>query len=337
VLIPTSDHDVLAVAALPGDLAERFPSSQASAPLLRQLLDKDRLRQLLDAHGVPRPRTIPVEGVEDLELLDDEGLADLFIKPRDSQEFNRRLRVKGLRPAGREELRAALARVQAEGLAVVLQEYIPGPPTNHYFLDGFVDRAGRVRARMARRRLRMSEPNFGNSCATVSVPIRDVAPAAADLERLFAATGFRGPYDAEFKLDGRTGVFHLLEINVRPWWQVEFAALCGVDVVGMAYRDALGLPVADVGDYAIGIDWVLPYHDVAACWRMISAGEMTVSECVRSLATARWGGFASDDPLPGIVEGAALLRRVATRGARRALMFRRETGSEPPRPRVPSG
>lgn len=336
VPIPTSDHDVLSSASLPPDLAERFPTSQASQPLLRQLLDKERLRELLDTHAVPRPRTIAVSGPDELDALDDDEIDGLFVKPRDSQAFNRRLHVKALWADGREELKRALALAQGEGLAVVLQEYIPGPPTNHYFLDGFVDRTGRVRGRMARRRLRMSEPHFGNSCATVSVPLREVAPAAANLERLFAAVGYRGPYDAEFKLDERTGVFHLVEINVRPWWQIEFAALCGLDAATMVYRDALGLPVADVTDYALGVRWVLPYHDVAACARSIASGEARLGECLRSWASSRWGGFAADDPLPGLAEGASLLGRVAQKGASRLLSTQRATGPTPARPRVPS-
>lgn len=316
VLMPTSDHDAIASASLPQDLAERFPASQAPAPLLRQLVDKERLHELLDAHRVPRPRTITVESDTMLEVLDDAEIAGMFVKPRDSQEFSARLNMKAIRPKDRDGLRRALALTRAEGLAVVLQEYIPGPPTNHYFLDGFVDRTGRVRARMARRRIRMAEATFGNSCATVSVPLRDVAPAAANLERLFTAIGYRGPYDAEFKLDDRNGVFHLLEINVRAWWQIEFAAMCGVDVAPMVYRDALGLPVDDVPEYRVGVEWILPYYDIPAGARMIAAGEASLGSCLRSWATARWGGFAADDPLPGLAEAVALLGRVARKAAR---------------------
>jgi predicted ATP-grasp superfamily ATP-dependent carboligase len=334
VLMATSDHGALAAATLPPELAERFPASQAPASLLPDIIDKERLRGLLDEHGVPRPRTFTVDGPDAVDSLADEELEHLFIKPRDSQDFNRRLRVKALRPSGRAELRAALRWVEAEQLSVVLQEYVPGPPTNHYFLDGFVDRHGRVRARLARRRLRMSEPEFGNSCATVSVPIEEAAPAVTDLERLFSAVGFRGPYDAEFKLDERTGVFNLIEINVRAWWQVEFAALCGVDVVSMAYRDALELPVQDVLDYEVGLEWILAYYDLAACARLLSTGETTLGACVRSWLRARWGEFAADDPLPGLAQGVALLGRVARRSAARGR--RSPQASEPERARVPA-
>jgi D-aspartate ligase len=326
VLFPTSDHDVLAVAALPDDLRERFPASQASESVLTALLDKDGLRRLLSEHDVPHPETVPVDcgsgvaasartasagdaGRRPVHPIPDLEPGRWFIKPRDSQEFNRRLKVKALRPKDREELRATLAWLSAERLPVVLQEYIPGPPSNHYFLDGFVDREGTVMACFARRRLRMSSPDFGNSCATVSVSADRVAPAVADLERLLRAVSYRGPFDAEFKLDERTGAFNLLEINVRPWWQVEFAALCGVDVVTMAYRDALELDVRPVEKYPIGVEWILPYHDAGACRHMLASGEITVPGWLRSWFRARWGGFAWDDPVPGFAAGVELWRR----------------------------
>jgi len=46
-------------------------------------------------------------------------------------------------------------------------------------------------------------------------------------------------FSAEFKFDERDGLFKILEVNARPWWYVDFAARCGVDVCRMAYRDAL--------------------------------------------------------------------------------------------------
>ena len=317
VLVPTSDHAVLAVARLPLDLQERFPSSQAPRPVVECLLDKDELRGLLAAHDVPHPRTVGVDGPDDLDFLVGIDLDRCFIKPRDSQRFSRLHGVKALRPSSRNEMRILLDRLAREGHPVVLQEYVPGPPTHHHFLDGFVDREGRVRACLARRRLRASTPDFGNSSATVSVPLEDVRPAAVDLMRILEAVGYRGPFNAEFKLDERDGTFRLLEINVRPWWQVEFAAMCGIDVVTMLYRDALGLPVADVEGYAVGVEWILAFTDLAACVRMARTGDMTWREVARSRLSARWVEFSPDDPLPGFARGAGMLWR-ASRSATRA-------------------
>ena len=315
VLIPTSDHAALAVARLPQDVAERFPASQAPPPLLKKLVDKESLASLLAEHGVPHPCTIAVDGDRPPDLPATLDLTHWFVKPRDSQEFNRRLGKKALRVESREELLAALARVASEKLPVVLQEYVPGPSTEHYFLDGFVDCSGVMRARFARRRLRMSAAEFGNSCATVSVALDEMAPAVSDLERFFGDVGYRGPFDAEFKRDERRGDFRLLEVNVRSWWQIGFAQQCGIDVVGMTYRDALGLPVEDAGSYPVGRTWILPYLDLGACWRDRAAGKMTLRGWARSWIHSKWGGFATDDPLPGLAQGMELMWRYTRKAA----------------------
>jgi len=59
-------------------------------------------------------------------------------------------------------------------------------------------------------------------------------------------------FSAEFKFDERDGLFKLLEVNARPWWYVDFADRCGVDVCGMAFRDALGEEIEPVTGYKLG-------------------------------------------------------------------------------------
>ena len=127
---------------------------------------------------------------------------------------------------------------------MLLQEYIPGPPTAHVFLDGYVDRTGVMRGCLARRRLRMYPPEFGNSTMSATMPLREAEPALESLSRLLAGLGYTGLFDAEFKYDERDGLFKVLEVNARPWWQLEIAAASGLDLCMMAYRDALGLPLA---------------------------------------------------------------------------------------------
>ena len=85
-----------------------------------------------------------------------------------------------------------------------------------------------------------------------SVPLSEVAPAAESLTALLDRLAYRGVFSAEFKKDSRDGQFKILEINARPWWYVEFASRCGVDVCTMSYRDALDLPVTSVTDYQAG-------------------------------------------------------------------------------------
>lgn len=326
VLFPSSDADVLAVARLPRDLKARFPCSLSAASALDHVLDKGKLLKVLEAQAVPHPRTVVIEGPDDdiAQAYIDPDRA--FIKPRDSQEFIRRFGTKAIRPTGPDDLRAKVEWMTGNGLDIMIQEYIPGPPANHYFVDGFMDADGVVRARLCHRRLRMFPSEFGDSTAMTTLAPDTLAPAVERVEEVLGLLAYRGMYSAEFKLDDRDGVLRLLEINARPWWYLEFAARCGLDVVLMAYRDALGLPVADAFSAKEGRHMVHPSNDAAA-WRALRlSGEGRRMDHLRSLIRSDWAMFASDDPLPAVTDiGASMLQAF-----KRRLGGRRSSGLTPP-------
>jgi predicted ATP-grasp superfamily ATP-dependent carboligase len=169
-------------------------------------------------------------------------------------------------------------------------------------VDGFVDRAGRLNATFARRRLRMHPPDFGNSTYMVSVARDRVADAIATIQRLVERVGYRGIFSAEFKYDDRDGLFKILEVNARPWWYVEFAARCGVDVCSMAFRDALGLRAKPAGAYRVGRACVFPYYDYGACRELSRQGQLSLWEWARSWLMAEQPVFRWSDPLPAVIE-----------------------------------
>jgi predicted ATP-grasp superfamily ATP-dependent carboligase len=309
VLMPCSDIWAMLVAQLGAGHAERFPSCQSPASVLETLLDKGHFAAALDAAGVPHPITRLLARATDLAALPDEAFRDSFLKPRDSQRFFRRFEVKAFRVRGRDDATERMKAVDAAGLTVLLQEYIPGPASNHVFVDGFVDGAGQPQAVFARRRLRMFPVDFGNSSYMVSVALDEVPTAVAAVQRLLRHVRYRGIFSAEFKYDERDEEFKILEVNARPWWYVEFTARCGVDVCTMAYRDALGLPVEPAGEYRVGYPCVYPYYDYGACRELRRRGQLSLSSWVRSWLTAEQPVFRWSDPYPALVETAKGLGR----------------------------
>jgi predicted ATP-grasp superfamily ATP-dependent carboligase len=262
VLLPCSDDWLRAVAALPEALAKRFPSS-LSRPSVDVLTDKWRFARLLDRLGVPHPRTALISSRERLLALPDSLFQGAILKPLYSVDFASKYGVKGYLVENRQQAVEILAKIE---FPIMLQEFIPGPPTTGYFLDGFRDRRGRITALFARQRLRMHPAKLGNSTLIQSVPLRNLHGAVFPLEYLLEEISYRGVFSAEFKFDARDQAFKLIEINARPWWYVEFAHRCGVDVCSMAYRDALGLTVDTVNDYEVGRRCVFPVNDLRA-WK----------------------------------------------------------------------
>ncbi len=317
VLFPCSDEWALAVAALPPALAARFPASLAPLASVETLVDKAKLAELLARLDIPHPPTVPIRAAADLVGLPDAVLQAGFLKPRHSQAFARRYGVKAFRFRTRAEAVTLARKAEGAGLDLLLQEYVPGPPTRHFMIEGFVDAAGRVRARFVRQRLRMHPPEFGDSTYMVTRALDSVAAAVEPLDRLLAALRYRGMFEAEFKYDDRDARFKLLEVNARPWLFLGFAAACGVDFCVMAYRDALGLPVDPVERYPVGRRFLVPSLDAQGCWRLLREGSLTPWGWMRSWLGAGQLVFAWDDPVPGLVSPGAGLGRVIRRRARR--------------------
>ena len=321
ILMPCSDIWARAVSALPAGVRERYPASVPPLSALETLVDKGRFRATLERLRLPHPATRLMTSVSDLDTVPENILQSSFLKPAHSQQFFARFGVKAFRITDASIAHARLAECIAGGFQMMLQEYIPGPPTNHYFVDGFIDRDGVVRALFARRRLRMSPPDFGNSTYQVSVPLSDTGDAVATLRTLFAELGYRGIFSAEFKRDARDDEFNLIEVNARPWWYVDFAARCGVNVCDLAVRDALGQPVDSIVGYAVGRRCVFPYYDLDAIREQTAAGGVGLLELASSWVGPYQPVFRWSDPLPAVGEVLALaigrLRRIGKARQRR--------------------
>ena len=256
VLLPCSDDWLRAVAALPSRITARFPSSTPGRHNVETMVDKWKFSQLLSSLLIPHPRTRILSSATEFDELT--GVEGAILKPLSSVEFAAKYGVKGYIAESREHARSLLPRLE---FPILIQEFIPGPPEAGYFLDGFRDRQGKIKGLFARRRLRMYPARLGNSTFVTSIPLDELESAVFSLEYLLDQIKYRGIFSAEFKLDPRDQTFKLIEINARPWWYVEFAARCGVDVCSMAYRDALELPVDAVTRYDVGRTCVFAPND----------------------------------------------------------------------------
>lgn len=325
VLFPCSDAFVVAVASMSSEARDRYRACLADREVLEMLVNKSTLAELASRADVPHPRTARVESDEDLRELDESWFRDSLLKPVDSLRFFRRFGVKSLPVASRDEALEARRWFQTGRLEAVLQRYVPGTPSAHLFLDGYRSADGRLEGLLVRRRERMYPSKTGNSSSTVTVPVGQGAEAAESLKRLFEAVGFHGIFSAEFKEDGEDGTPRLLEVNVRPWWYVEFAARCGINVCKMAYREALGEPIDSSAEYDVGRRCVYTYYDLYAGWNELRADRLTVLEWMGSWVGSDRAIFSWDDPMPALAAIWGRMRQV----------LRRRLG-RPPRPDGPS-
>jgi predicted ATP-grasp superfamily ATP-dependent carboligase len=298
VLFAGNDDRVKEASALNGALGARIGRSISPADTIHALLDKLSLAKLLVDRDLPHPRTFDLSRENALDEVPEDVFESSFLKPRDSLAFNRFYKAKAFRVASRDEARTRLKKITSDGFSMILQEYIPGDASDHYFVDGFIDRAGSFRGIFARRRKRMYPVDFGDSSSMTSVSLTTVPGAVSTVERLLPDLRYRGIFSAEFKQDPRDGLFKLLEVNCRPWWFNGFAADCGVDTTLMAYRDALELPVEPVTRYKEHVKLVSSFNDLRASYGLYRKSQLRPSEALRFWAGAKDAFFSWDDPMP---------------------------------------
>ncbi len=308
VIFPCDDHWALAVARL----RDKSPGIRASIPPLgafEALADKELFRTRLEQLNLPHPRTRPLSPDERA------GRTRLprnwFYKPTDSQEFNRRFGQKAI-AVGAGDTTVARAALQ-HGLEFVAQEYIPGPARSVVLLDGYVDLQGVLRGCIARQRIRAYREPFGNSTLSESIVVEDTGNALPDLLRLFREIGFTGLFNAEFKYDGREGVFKFIEVNARPWWQLGLACDVGMNLCLAAYRDQLGLEFDLPRTYPLGRRCVDPAPDLAAWFTAPTLPSKNAPLPVVGWYRATSSVFCMGDPLPAAAEIARGARSLAQR------------------------
>ncbi|MCD6599817.1 MAG: ATP-grasp domain-containing protein [Dehalococcoidia bacterium] len=136
----------------------------------------------------------------------------------------------------------------------LIQEYIPG--------DGYgvslLFNHGELRAKFTHKRLREYPPSGGPSTYRLSVECPEMEEMAIKLLKYFH---WHGVAMVEFKLDSRTNMPVLLEINPRFWGSVNQAIYSGVDFPYLLYQMAIDGDVEPVLTYKLGVKTKVAFID----------------------------------------------------------------------------
>lgn len=225
-------------------------------PAARALVnDKQRLGELCASLGISMPRIYAA--AEAARLLDREPARDgaprLVVKPRGQVGGGGGVRFVATRTA----LEDALAAVRAEFGEPVITEYVRGDADDVRAVHLLFDRDTRLVSWFTARKLCLWPPATGLTAAAVSTHETELVQR---LLPLFQRLDWRGPAEAEFKVDARTGDPLLIEINPRFSGAISFPLRCGVNLASTYCRAAMGdaLSIAREPAYAAGIKYVNP-------------------------------------------------------------------------------
>ena len=238
-----------------------------------------------------------------------------LLKPATPLAFRRRVGSKVITSNVPRRARRGL-RARTEFGTLLLQEFVPGGDEQLYNLQ-LVPRRG------------VSGPwrsSRGASCASTHASSATSASARASGSprspssglRLLRELGYHGISGVEFKQDPRDGRYKLMEINARSTILAHtLAPYVGVDIPYVAYRDAIGSPVTAPRQRE-GVRFIQCSTDMPDSLAEIVRGEMGLGEWLRSLRGTRVDGIlALDDPVPGLLDLAGVVRARLSRRASR--------------------
>lgn len=269
VLMPLGDDWAVFVSDHRSRLEPHYRFVQSSPSLLASLTDKAETYDLAHRHGLDVPRHLVVADVSDLERVAAEVGYPCFLKPARSPDWAQPEaraalgQTKLVWARDPSSLRAAFERARPFARRHVVQELIPGPDTDNYYVVCYVDAKGAPRARFAHRKLLMRPPGRGVGCLIESVHHDALAALAMDF---LLALGHLGLAGLEFKRDPRDGRLKLLDLN--PRWGIgdSLAAVCGIDIAWLYYLDCLGLDFQVSSRYRSGVKWVQMRSYLRAAW-----------------------------------------------------------------------
>jgi D-aspartate ligase len=312
VLYPTREELVAAFSRNRLALAKVFRVPTGGWDSVQWAWDKRNAYRLAQELSIPTPVTRYPANIDELEELD--GLEPPFaIKPAIKEHFVYATKAKAWRADSHSELRELfLKATELVGPGeVMVQELIPGGGAQQFAYCAFF-RDGEPVGKMVAHRWRQHPLQFGRASTyveSVDIPILEELS-----ERFLRAINYYGLVEVEYKLDPRDSKYKLLDVNARTWGYHSIGPRSGVDFSYMLYADQVGLPVAPCKGRP-GIKWVRMTTDLPAACMAILAGELTLTDYLRSLKSCNVEGvFSRDDPLPGLVEIALVPYLAVKRG-----------------------
>jgi predicted ATP-grasp superfamily ATP-dependent carboligase len=201
-------------------------------------LDKYSQYASCDALGVPRPKTIEIQTVEDIETISSIAFP-VLIKPK--TRLDEKIRIfRNLYLKNEQDLiqnKESLKNFVLAGVSFIASEIIPGDGSNIYAYVGYRNREGRILNEWTGKKLSQYPDDFGIfSSASNQAPVEVLEQG----KTLLNGMNLMGIAEPEFKYDYRDGKYKLMEINLRSMMWNRVGYLSGVNIHYTQYMDAIG-------------------------------------------------------------------------------------------------
>lgn len=241
VLFLTEEKSVETVSTLREQLHPRLRIRLPAHERLMQLMHKQGFFELGEPLQAPVPRTIRLQGLHDLPLVQSLRYPCALKPSGKSYEYGARFK-KAYKVASADEVQTLYREIEPVLADMVVQEWIEGQDSEIYFCLQYIGRDGELVASFPGRKIRSWPPRIGGtaSCTAAWEHEPELTRLTADF---FRQVGFSGMGSMEYKRDERDGRFYMVEPTVgRTDFQEEVATVNGCNLPLAAHRYEMGLP-----------------------------------------------------------------------------------------------
>lgn len=299
VLVPCQEINVLLISRHRERLKEWYHVVLPSPDVVEMMLDKATFYEYAIKEKLPIPRTWIFRTRSEAEQCAQEINYPCIVKPSTKySEWLQNTILKGFKVFNDEQLLGVYGEYKRWADALIAQEWIEGPDTNHYTCHCYFNAGSEPIVTFTSVKLRQWPPGTGQRCLGQECRndiVRD------ETVELFRRVDFRGLAYLEMKCDERSGEYFIIEPNIgRPTGSSTLAEAAGVEILYTMYCDAIGIALPkNVEQKYLSVKWIHVLRDTQAAIYHWRRGELTVKEWWRS-----WKGrktyalFSWSDPGP---------------------------------------
>lgn len=293
-LFVTEEKTVKTVSELRSQIDAAYRIRLPEHDCLMQLMHKQGFQDLAEAYHAPIPKTVRLEGPDDLIQVEKLQFPCVLKPSEKNYEYGARFK-KAYKILSMDELKKQYLEIHPVLADMVVQEWIEGQDSEIYFCLQYLGKDGELVASFTGRKIRSWPVKIGGTASCTAAWEYD-QELTAMTKAFFDQVSFTGMGSMEYKRDERDGKFYMIEPTVaRTDFQEEVATLNGVNLPLAAFLYENGLPAQQINKPPSPIVWRDPQSDR---WAFEEGGKLADERSSTSAiydAYWRW-----DDPLPWI-------------------------------------
>jgi predicted ATP-grasp superfamily ATP-dependent carboligase len=229
VIIPMDDHTAALMSKYKSDLPLHLGNLMPDYETFCRGYNKNSLMSVCRENGIPHPRTIDLESINQDEIGDE--IFPALIKPNFSSGARGITLVKS-----KKELENSYSLVKQKYGSCHLQEFIQ-PGGAQIEVQLLVDKNNKLLFSSVIHKYRWYPVNGGSSCCNISVKNDSLVNTCYDLMK---ALGWQGFADFDTIKDPKDGIIKVMELNPRIPACVKTSIKSGVDWSNIIVNESLG-------------------------------------------------------------------------------------------------